>query len=59
MGNEHSFDRSFVRSFVRSFIHLLLSQGAFTGSKLPGVGGPAIELEASGNIEIRKYCLTV
>ncbi|KAL9976359.1 hypothetical protein ACROYT_G013653 [Oculina patagonica] len=29
------------------------STGAFTGSKLPGVGGPAIELEASGNIEIR------
>ena len=25
------------------------------GSKLPGVGGPAIELEANGTIEIRKH----
>lgn len=40
-------------------IHFLLPQGAFSGSKLSGAGGPAIELEASGKIEIRKYILTI
>ena len=40
-------------------IHFLLSQGAFSGSNLPGAGGPAIGLEASGKIEIRKHNLTI
>jgi len=45
--------------WMDGFTVLFLFQGAFSGSSLSGIGGPAIELKASESIKIGKCLIHV